>query len=232
MIDLASALAPLAAYGLDRWGVADAAGWLPEGVQGTRVVVLGSTPTTLWAAFARWIEEDPRRADLAHPFDAHVAARLGGVDLGPGRWIEASDACDVALDFRGLAIAAGLGHPSRLGLVLHDVLGPWLGLRAAFVTDTPFALTPSASAASPCTRCAAPCQRACPADALATGSWDAERCLPSRVRKTLCAGGCLSRLACPVGASHRPAPETLDYHQTPSRRASVLADLVAARRSR
>ncbi|MFM2160882.1 MAG: hypothetical protein RLZZ383_394 [Pseudomonadota bacterium] len=224
MTDLATALAPLADVGLDRWGVADAAGWLPPGVEGSRLVVIGSTPAPLWAAFRTWILDEPGRARLPHPFDAYVEAQVRKVDLGPGRWVICGEQSEVHLDFRGLAIAAGLGHASRLGIVIHDVVGPWLGLRAAFVTETPFAVTPPTSGASPCTRCAAPCQRACPADALASGSWDAERCLPSRVRRTLCAGGCLSRLACPVGATHRPAPETLDYHQTPARRAKILGD--------
>ena len=48
MIDLATALAPLTDVGLDRWGVAEAAGWLPPGVEGSRLVVIGSTPAPLW----------------------------------------------------------------------------------------------------------------------------------------------------------------------------------------
>ena len=150
MIDLAEALAPLARFGLDRWGVADAEGWLPVGLTGQRVIVLGSTPAPLWAAFTSWIHEDPRRAHLEHPFDVHVAARLATVDLGQGRWVACADEEAVPLDFRGLAIAAGLGHDSRLGLVLNEVVGPWLGLRAAFVTDTPFAVTPPPASLSPC----------------------------------------------------------------------------------
>lgn len=214
---LVEARARLAAIGVDVVGVADGAAW-SDRYPGTRsVVVVGSRPRALWSAFTDHLRAHPEAADQADPLDAFVAATVRG--LGGGTWVRcaADDGLDV--DFRGLAVAAGLGHPSRLGLVVHPEVGPWLGLRAACFT--PDVLTPTGPLPGdgPCATCDAPCAPACPAGAIGPDGIDIGRSWTFRQGDARCDGGCLARDACPVGAEHRPDDATVRYHMHgPSRR--------------
>jgi hypothetical protein len=208
----------LAAIGCQAWGVADGApwqGWLP----GCRaVVVVGSGGPALWrAAVARGPRPDP--------VDGLVRAVLDGLPPGPGRrWTRIAGDVPEQPDARTLAVAAGLGWPSRLGLVLHPTYGPWLGVRAVAFTTDPLPPTGPLAAPAPCETCAAPCATACPAAAIAP-TWHADRCLPHRAAHTTCDGGCLARSACPVGAEHVYDATAHRYHQHPPSRASILAAL-------
>lgn len=210
----------LAAVGCQAWGVADGApwdAWLP----GCRaVVVVGSGGPALWrAAVARGPRPDP--------VDGLVRSVIDGLAPDPGRrWVRIAGDVAQQPDVRTLAVAAGLGWPSRLGLVLHPEYGPWLGLRAvAFTTDT-LPIDGPLSAPAPCGSCAAPCATACPAAALAP-SWRADRCLPYRAARPTCDGGCLARVACPVGAAHAYDEVAHRYHQHPPSRAPILEALSA-----
>ncbi len=228
---LAAALAGLAAAGLDLQGVAaadaPAVQALLPGAQS--VVVLGSGGGRLWAGLCDAIRADPAvLRDAAHPLDAHVAGLVRAADaaLGPlpRRWVlcgavdlapAADDAPPPFLDFRALAHAAGLGHPSRLGLLIHPTVGPWLGLRAALLLAAPLPPTGPLPGAGPCPGCAAPCAAACPVAAVpAPGAPDrfAIRACARHRADGGCPTACAARNACPEGAAHRYTALEQHYH--------------------
>jgi hypothetical protein len=115
-------------------------------------------------------------------------------------------------DFVALARACGLGEPSRLGLLLHPVYGPWLALRALLLTSKPLAPTPPLADFDPCTGCPAPCADACPGAAVAPGGFDALACAHTRRRLERCAERCDARHACVVGTQHAYAADVEAHH--------------------
>jgi epoxyqueuosine reductase QueG len=179
------------------------------------VVVMASGGPALWHAFVDWLKADPGRlARQAHPLDSFVqtaktraAPVLGDADH---QWFFAAAEARVHLDFRTMAVAAGLGAGSRLGLVLHPVYGPWIGLRAALFLD--WELEATASAAESCENCDAPCVAQCPGDAFVEGQWSVGRCADFHRVSTRCAQSCDARLACPVGADQVYPPLERLYH--------------------
>lgn len=213
-------LRSLAAVGLGHVGTVPAARWdavarpehraeaLLPGARG--VIVVANAGRGLWDALVADLRAHPAHlADEPHPLDAFVRRAVTGAPVpGPHRWVTTGADETTHLDFRTLAVLAGLGTPSRIGLVIHPTLGTWMGLRAAcFVTfDVPEA--PSLPAA--CDGCPAPCVAACPAGALASGAMDIQRCSAFHGESDLCAATCHARVACPVGVPY--PPEQLGYH--------------------
>jgi hypothetical protein len=116
----------LAAGGLNLWGVA-------KTEQGSAVVV-GNAGGTLWEHFVAHLRANPERlASEPHPLNRYVAELVSALPVHPRRrWALATDR---TVPLRQLARDAGLGFPSRLGLLLHPTFGPWLGLRAVCFTD-------------------------------------------------------------------------------------------------
>ena len=175
--------------------------------------MVGNGGRTLWERFVADVARDPRLlVGEAHPLDCYVARILADVDPEPGpgrRWVRcaADDGADV--DFRTLAVEAGLGWGSPLGLVLHPRFGPWMGLRAACFTTEQW--TPTRLGASPCASCSRPCVSACPAGAVGT-RFDIARCASAHAVPGPCAVICHSRQACPVGTDHQYSDLQLHYH--------------------
>ncbi|MCP5058229.1 MAG: hypothetical protein GY937_16105 [bacterium] len=215
---------------LDAVGVAE--GWpyadLLEGC--LSVIVFASGGPALWEAFVADATAFPDQfAAEPHPLDAFVARMLERADPSPDGsrlWIRAAATEERLLDFRTLAVRAGLGWPSRLGLVLHPVFGPWLGLRAACLTRELIEPTGQLTSASTCVSCDARCVAACPAAAVeggTRGGWDVKRCASHNVTTRDCQAGCLSRLACPGGAEHRYSAAESAYHYDRGRGRRMLA---------
>jgi epoxyqueuosine reductase len=232
----------LAREGLPLMGWVPAATWDAQARPGTEtaallpggagLLVVGAAGGGLWESFVQALEEDPARlTQHAHPLDAHAQRVIARADalLGdlPRRWMPCAAEAPVHLDFRTLGWRAGLGLPSRLGLLLHPAWGPWIALRAACVlTEAPeglpmtHALDPQAP--SPCEACVSahgtpPCARACPGGAFPQGRWDVEACASFHAPSpeggpSPCRASCAARLACPLGAEHRYPPEALAYH--------------------
>jgi len=179
------------------------------------IVVFASGGSALWDALLSDLRREPAHfTDSTHPLDDFVGRSIAGVsDALAGmehRWVQASANADVHLDFRRLAVIAGLGSPSRLGLVIHPQFGPWMGLRAACFL--PVELPVSAPVADLCGDCPAPCIDACAGDAFVDGWWAVSRCADFHRRSSLCAVDCDSRLACPVGAEARYPEDERRYH--------------------
>jgi epoxyqueuosine reductase len=215
--------AHLSHYGLNVFGVADPALYdsrvaehlrcasLMEGVRS--IVVIGSGGPSLWNAFVQHLTEEPRAlTEERHPLDAFVMRVIEEADsaLG-GRWFFAAADQEVNLDFRLLGALAGLGRRSRMGLLLNDRYGLWLGLRAACFSDV--ALTPSAiDTSDPCADCPGYCATACPGGAFPRGTWEVERCASFHAESELCASSCEARFSCPKGQEARYPPEAIAYH--------------------
>ena len=175
--DITALIAALDGDGLNTWGVAPAAG-LGDVLPGARsVLVFGSGGGHLWRGFCTAIVENATTlTNHTHPFDSHVARCVAAADAvldadRPRRWVlcgatEPGTAPPPFVDFRMLAREAGLGHPSRLGLLMGPVYGPWMGLRAACVLDDALDPTGPLPGDSPCLTCAAPCVPVCPVGAV------------------------------------------------------------------
>jgi hypothetical protein len=220
-----AALDALAPIGLQRWGVAElppGAGPLPGA---THVLVIASGGPALWSAFEAAIRADPEvlRAE-AHPLDAFVARALRAADPDPPasrRWVRCAADEPTFVDFRPLAVAAGLGWPGRLGLLMGPEDGPWLGLRAACFTVEPLPRAPSLAGRGPCGGCPAPCVAACPVGAPPAGPlgptgaplpFDIGACAGHRAAGG-CRSACLSRNRCPEGATSRYSDREQAYHE-------------------
>ncbi len=207
----------LRAFGLDVQGVADGTkydAWLP----GCRsVIVFASGGSALWEALLAACRIDPRRwSAQEHPLDAFVRAEVTAIDPLPPpsrRWVFCGALDEEQPDFRTLAWEAGLGYPSKLGLLLHPVYGPWLGLRAACFTTERIAPTGPLPEVGPCEGCPAPCVDACPGSAMSRQrGWDVRACSGFHEASPICHRDCASRVACPVGEQHRYGELQRLYH--------------------
>lgn len=222
-------LGHLGAHGVQVWGVADGTAW-QHVLPGCRsVLVVGSGGTALWEDFLRWADEAPERAALDGPLDARVVDLLEQVPSSPSRrWVRCAADDGQDIDFRSLARDAGLGQPSRLGLLLHPTYGPWMALRAACFTQEALPPTGPALGPSPCEGCAAPCSAACPVGAVGPNGWAFAPCVGFQERDATCHGGCLARSACVVGREHAYGPTQHRYHQHPQGRRAVLDAITRA----
>jgi hypothetical protein len=179
------------------------------------ILVVGSGGPGLWDHMIAEIQAEHRLlTDTAHPLDACMRRVVQATDsllVGIShRWFFATADAEVHLDFRSLAVLAGLGAPSRLGLVLHEKYGPWMGLRAACFMDR---VLPSSSLADDlCAGCPAPCIGACPGGALDNGHWDVGTCAAFHQSSELCARSCAAREACPLGATYKYSDLERLYH--------------------
>jgi len=123
----------------------------------------------------------------------------------PGHRMQLLYPGDQSPNLQRLGELAGWHHPSPFMLGIRPGWGTWFAYRAVLLTDTEFPPTPPLQEVSPCEACALrSCVGACPAGALASDSFQLDKCITYRKRAdSLCRATCLARLACPVGAEHR-----------------------------
>jgi epoxyqueuosine reductase len=130
---------------------------------------------------------------------------------------EGDDSAGLFADFVKLAEAGGLGTPSRLGLLLHPIYGPWFAIRGLLLSERPLPpvrhdLEPAHAPFDPCTGCEAPCESACPGNAVGADRFSGEDCSMARKRLAACSESCAARLACPIGSEHRYAADAVAHH--------------------
>jgi len=182
------------------------------------IIIFASGGSALWDAFVEDLRRHPDHLwDSPHPLDDFIKRHIAMADPAPPssrRWIRCAAEPEAFLDFRPLAVQSSLGWKSRLGLLLHPVFGPWIGLRAACLTSE--ALPPDAPLPerSPCDGCPAPCKTACPANALSSGSMDVRRCAAFHLESTHCSERCDARLSCPQGVAFRYSALEQHYHSS------------------
>lgn len=214
--DWTDTLHTLATAGLNLWGVA--------GTDTGFAVVVGNGGGRLWERFVDWLRDEPARlAAHRHPLDRYIAECIGSLPSHPHRrWATADDP---HLPIVSLARSAGLGHDSRLKLLLHPVYGPWMALRAVCFTDDDLSAlhTGPLPEPPPCATCPAPCATACPAGAVGVDRFDLAACAQIHLSDTRCATTCHARDACPIGASHRYPDLAVHYHTDPVSGREALA---------
>jgi len=173
--------------------------------------LIGHSGHHFWSIFQR----SPEARLASDPVDSYTRRSL--LELmralaAPAELVLYLDQRDGAyLPLLSLAKAAGLGAPSRLGLLLHPRLGPWWALRAAlFLSLEADSVTPELT--SPCVTCPAPCQTACHGSAISPVGIELDRCLATRASNPACFERCDSRLACVIGREHTFEPDQLRHH--------------------
>jgi len=179
-------------------------------------IVAASGGRSLWDAFSR----SPEFETSPDPLDAYTrrvtevaASCLEQAGMGSRVLLAFERRGGVDADFVALGRLAGLGAPSRLGLLLHPVYGPWLSLRAIVLTRARWEPGPGELLGfDPCRGCPAPCAVACPGAAVAPDGFDASRCAATRVQLAACAFSCAARRACVIGPEHAYPGAALAHH--------------------
>jgi len=220
-----SMIRELASTGLNHWGAVTPERYDKVAKPGLKtadlfadtqsILVFASGGRALWDAFIADLSRNPRHLDgEQHPLDAFVMRSVEAASMtlsgASHRWFFAAAEADVHLDFRTLAVMAGLGVPSRLGLVIDKEFGPWMGLRAACMLQIPIEET--AAQEDLCAACASPCIPACPASALEGGQWSFETCASFHRSSDTCSTQCVARSSCPVGEGYRYSEAQTRYH--------------------
>ena len=208
--------------GFDLFAVMDPARWpkqLKESFRtldiilsaGVRIVLLGSAGPALWEIVRRnhWQGSDPIDRYSISTVEQLAKLHWQGQNI---EWLHPGP---YPIPIQRLCRQAGWSHPSLLGLDIHAQFGTWFACRAVIVISQSIECTPRESSRSPCETCLEkPCRSRCPSGAVT----DAEvfgmmACGSYRLSKeSICAHRCLSRLACPIGASQRYSDTQLDYH--------------------
>lgn len=183
-------------------------------------LVVASGGRALWRA----LRGSPELATDPDPVDAYTARALGElvgdlVSAGqPSRALFAFERHGGAYaDFVALGRAAGLGGPSRLGLLIHPEYGPWLSIRAVLLTTLAWPQSAAPIAFDPCTGCPAPCAGACPTAAPGVEGFSVAACDAGRSREPACLARCAARRACWVGPRHAYDDEAEAHHMRHAR---------------
>lgn len=118
------------------------------------------------------------------------------------------------LNLQKLGSLAGWHHPSPFMVGVNQKWGPWFAYRAVILADSDFKTTKEWTSPSPCSFCSdKPCITKCPAKAYENNKLVLEKCIRYRKQPdSQCKDKCLSRLACPVGRSHRYEKDQMAYH--------------------
>src|SRR5574337_2155062 len=166
-----------------------------------QLILIGHAGRRLWASLQA---DAPQSAD---PIDDFSVARVAEwfATHCPGRRHRVIYPGDRIVDLQRLGELAGWHHPSPFMVGIQAGWGSWFAYRVAMLADTALPVTEPAAAPSPCNACTGrPCVAACPADAMASGTYSRERCIGYRRQPgSLCADTCLARTSCPVGSEHR-----------------------------
>ncbi len=186
---------------------------LDRAPEGRSLVLIGNAGSEMWRRSAAAIEA----TGAPNPLDRWtrtviepLAAAFGGTALfpfdGPPYW-----------PFQRWAARAEGVAPSPLGILMHPEYGLWHAYRAAILL--PAALEFGAPKVShPCDTCPdKPCLSTCPVGAFTGAGYEVDHCVAhvaaTRSRTGTCfQRGCLARLACPVGAAWRYAPDHAQFH--------------------
>ena len=228
---IAAAVVPI---GLNLIGVAEVESYdaqvgpprrLARHLDGARsAVVVGNGGGAFWDGYRRFCVANPGHERRADPVDDYTRQAVGAV-FGPleargvARVLYPFGFAEDGVSFTRLALLAGLGRQSLVGVLVHPVYGPWMALRAAILVRDRLAAPRPADGWDPCPSCRArPCIAACPGDAVTEAGWSVPRCGASRARADdPCASRCHARVACVLGPEHRYPEEALAYHQRRAR---------------
>jgi hypothetical protein len=201
------------------------------------LVVVGNGGGDFWRAFERRggpeIVSDPNPLDrFTRTVIAPAVAEALRETAVRGLLVYPFEFATEPISFMDAAVAAGLGAPSLLGLLVHPRFGPWMALRAAVLVDATVAAPRPAAGFDPGPSCVArPCLAACPGAAVDVArGWDFARCIDHRRATGDCAERCHARVACVYGRDARYPDAAVSYHH--GRAWKAMATFQAARGAR
>lgn len=207
----------LESFGLHLRGVVKLSGEEAESLQfdagkDASIALVGNVGSSYWPEFSQSLEFQDGRADPLDRWSRRVAdgvAETFGLSAiypfeGPPYY-----------PFQQWAQRAEALSQSPLGLMIHPQYGLWhsyrFGLLIPQVTEQQ-----SIMVASPCESCELqPCLHTCPVNAFGDEGYDVDSCdsyLKQNSDARCHQGGCLSRLACPVGEAYRYEPVQHTFH--------------------
>ena len=186
------------------------------------LVLLGAIGGSLWPTFARAPEHGDGLPDALDRWSSRVigalAAEFGAEPLFPFG----------GPPYHPFVAWAKRAEPvteSPLGMLIHPEYGLFHAYRGALAFAERLALPPRPAADHPCDSCAGkPCLTACPVGAFAAKGYDVDACGAHILGPDGAAcleGGCLARLACPVGRENQYGAQQAAFH---------MAAFAAARR--
>ena len=186
--------------------------------QGTLIV--GNAGRGLWPHFQASPEARLRRNPLdrytRRIFEQVCASREPGARLA--MYTDKRD--ETYLPLMALGQRTGFGVPSRLGLLVHPVYGPWVSIRGVLFLPYPVPFAEPAPF-DPCPACPAPCARACHGQVVTADGVDPRACFRTKILKPACRAACDARSACCIGPEHAFSHEQIAHHSRIRWRAST-----------
>jgi len=209
--DIAAAVAPtgMVARGGFVTGPDDSLA-MPDGSAVRCVVVLGNIGGAMWSDFRA---EQPAQR---HPLDTWTRATLAPIAATLGAaFVHPSD--EPFQPFQRWAQRADDVWQSPIGLLIHPRHGLWHAYRGALLfADVVTGLPSIGTAVSPCESCIGqPCLHTCPVDAFSSQGYDSTACaahVRSGTDPDCLHGGCVARLACPVGTDSVYGADQMEFH--------------------
>jgi hypothetical protein len=176
------------------------------------VVLIGHFGSSIWPYFIHWWQNHPNEPDPLDTWSKEaltdVAMKLGAIAVFP------SD--KPYLPFQQWAMRAEGLRASPLGLLIHPEHGLWQAFRGALLFERPIEFPYRDAPLHPCDGCLKkPCLSTCPVDAFDGTAFAVDRCrgyLATEEGGTCRHGGCLARLACPIGRNHVYVPDQQRFH--------------------
>jgi hypothetical protein len=194
---------------IPRDGVPD----LPGGRSSATVLLVGNLGGAMWPAFSA----APEFADGApHALDRWTRRILDAAARGLGAGALYPFGGPPYLPFQRWAGTAEGLQASPLGVLIHPDYGLWHAYRGALSFAQRLDLPAREPRPRPCDSCAErPCLSACPVGAFQAAGYDVASCRqhvggPAGGRCRT--GGCLARLACPVGQAHAYPTAQMAFH--------------------
>ncbi|MEM7224062.1 MAG: hypothetical protein AAF495_13855 [Pseudomonadota bacterium] len=186
---------------------------LDDGRPAGTLVLLGAIGGSFWPRFSRSPEYGDGNADSLDRWSARVvgalACRLGAGALFPFG----------GPPYHPFVAWAKRAEPvaeSALGMLIHPQHGLWHAYRGALAFAERLALPPRQEAPRPCDSCVdKPCLSTCPVGAFSAQGYDVAACAAHILgpEGAICLeGGCLARLACPVGREHHYGEDQAAFH--------------------
>lgn len=185
---------------------------LDNGATARSVVLIGHFGSAIWPHFTQWRQSHGEQADPLDTWSKAVLSRVAGV--AGGQAVFPSD--KPYMPFQQWAKRAEGLSASPLGLLIHPDYGLWQAFRGALLFDSAIDFPFLSPISHPCDSCTEkPCLHACPVDAFDETGFAVDRCRNhlATPEGALCLdGGCLARLACPVGREHAYIPDQQRFH--------------------
>ena len=197
--------AALDRYGLNRHAVFNVAD-LPDDIAGDttdyrQLILIGHGGKMLWEAVTK------SGVGGANPIDDFTVRtiRQWMAEFQPDNRYAILYPGPQPVALQQLGTLAGWHHASPFMVGIDAEWGTWYAYRAVVLADTHFAPSPAVDRINPCAACQTrPCIAACPAAAMADGTFSLQKCVAWRKQAdSPCAFTCLARVACPVGSDHR-----------------------------